>query len=287
MNTVYHYCSAETFLNIIKHKKLWLGDIRYMNDYLEMKWCMNAFRELLETDLSDSQYKAIYENTADNQSTTKPYISCLSQSGDILSQWRAYAQDGHGIALGLDSSKLDVRMDSPISVNRYIKKSFFLNKVSYLDNESVKALIIKIIESHSNAVNFFADENSDFAASSRDLQNEIVSLGNMILHISLHIKNPAFSEEQEIRLIYNHLPMFHHLDDKKNSTYHEFLKSKTSRISQGNLTSHYEFPIPIESISEIILGPKCNFDIDDVQDFINSQGLRHDVKIHKSQASYR
>ena len=28
------------------------------------------------------------------------FVSCFSADGDVLSQWRAYADDGHGFAIG-------------------------------------------------------------------------------------------------------------------------------------------------------------------------------------------
>jgi len=30
------------------------------------------------------------------------YIACFSEKGDLLSQWRAYADDGEGVAIGFD-----------------------------------------------------------------------------------------------------------------------------------------------------------------------------------------
>lgn len=37
INTVYHYCSLETFLNILKNKTIRLSDINKSNDFLETK----------------------------------------------------------------------------------------------------------------------------------------------------------------------------------------------------------------------------------------------------------
>lgn len=35
---------------------------------------------------------------------TLPLISCFSKNGDLLSQWRAYAEDGKGFSIGFDSN---------------------------------------------------------------------------------------------------------------------------------------------------------------------------------------
>ena len=35
---------------------------------------------------------------------TLPLIGCFSKNGDLLSQWRAYAEDGKGFSIGFDSN---------------------------------------------------------------------------------------------------------------------------------------------------------------------------------------
>lgn len=287
MNKIYHYCSTETFLNIIKNKKLWLGDIRYMNDFMEVNWFMDSFRELLDIELTEPQHKRLFENIKSNQSMTKPYICCLSQSGDILSQWRAYAQDGHGIAIGFDPNKLDVTSNSSVHPNIYVKNSFFLNNIKYLTKLEIRDTVLDLLKKYPKALDFFSTKHSNFSNLSLDLQNEITGLSMAIMHMALHTKNPAFIEEKEVRLIYNHFPKFHKESSPENSTSKDFLNSKKMRISNGNLTSYFEFMIPNEAISDIILGPKCNFDFTDVKDFILLNGLTHDIIIDKSKASYR
>lgn len=39
VETLYHYCSVETFFNIIKNASLWLSDIEKSNDYEECVVC--------------------------------------------------------------------------------------------------------------------------------------------------------------------------------------------------------------------------------------------------------
>ena len=43
---IYHYCSVESFFNIITSKVLWLSDIEYMNDRLEGQWSNEIFKNL-------------------------------------------------------------------------------------------------------------------------------------------------------------------------------------------------------------------------------------------------
>ena len=39
------------------------------------------------------------------------YITCFSRNGDLLSQWRAYGDDGRGVSIGFNS-KLLYKVDS-------------------------------------------------------------------------------------------------------------------------------------------------------------------------------
>src|SRR5690606_28676010 len=66
----------------------------------------------------------IVEGYADS---TEGFALCLSEKGDLLSQWRAYARDGTGISIGFSSDFL-MRDYGPVNFG----KSFYeLIKVNY------------------------------------------------------------------------------------------------------------------------------------------------------------
>ncbi|KVJ38982.1 hypothetical protein AWS33_08085 [Enterobacter cloacae subsp. cloacae] len=286
MSTVYHYCSTDAFLNIVKYKKLWLGDIEYMNDFMEMKWFMNVFNEIIASEMCEAAYKKIHEEIIRNINLTRRYMCCLSESGDILSQWRSYAQDGTGVSIGFNPEKLKVRHYELLSQNINIKESFFLNKVSYISKERVRERIIEVLSSDQEVNNFFSQNNRGFVKLELDMQHRIVHLMRKILHLAIHIKNPAFSEEKEVRLVYNHMPSHHNNEKHHIKNYANFIKSKNYRISNGNLTSYYEFPLFNGSIQKIILGPKNKFNENEVKEFLKMHNHQN-VEIERSKASYR
>jgi len=286
MSNVYHYCSAETFLNIIKYKKLWLGDPQHMNDFMEMKWFMNVFDEVITSEMSEQGYKQIHAELIKNFNLTRRYICCLSESGDILSQWRSYAQDGTGVAIGFDPEELNVRHYEFFSQNINVRNSFFLNKVSYLSKESVREEILEILLSDQEVNEFFALNTNSFNTLDKNMQDRIINLMRKLLHLSIHLKNPAFSEEKEVRLVYNHMPSHHNNEKYHIKHYANFIKSKNYRISNGNLTSYYEFPLLKGCIKEIILGPKNKFSEDEVREFLKMHSLSK-VEVDRSKASYR
>ncbi|MBF2791326.1 MULTISPECIES: hypothetical protein [Enterobacter] len=90
--------------------------------------------------------------------------------------------------------------------------SFFLNNIKYLTKLEIKNTALPLLQKYPNALDFFKDKKSNFSDISVDLRNGITGLSMAIMHMALHTKNPAFIEEKEARLIYNHLPLYHNED---------------------------------------------------------------------------
>ena len=55
MKIVYHYCSLDSFLQIITNKTIRLASMRHMNDPNELKWGFNKY--LLTYDLTNEEKK--------------------------------------------------------------------------------------------------------------------------------------------------------------------------------------------------------------------------------------
>lgn len=272
---IYHYCDANTFCSICTNKKIWFNDLFSMNDYLEMYWGYSiwekaATRLLPEVgkDFLDEIDKIIH--SAGYKGLL--IASCFSLNGDVLSQWRAYTNDGNGYAIGFlaeDLIKLPVR---PLKVlyeeEKQIKESIVAIKALY-----------KIFKSTSN------DEKSRF--------NELAFLFGYDLSA---FKNPAFSEEQEIRLI--HLLDFEPSNGflklfDAGGTYFGMEKEGEEikyRIKQNIPTPYIELDFTnkgqINPIKEVIIGPKNEVLPSAISIFMETMQLEN-VKIKKSKASYR
>ena len=53
MGNIYHYCSLDTFAQIIKNKTIRLSDLNKTNDYMEKKWGMKLLYRTLCDELQD------------------------------------------------------------------------------------------------------------------------------------------------------------------------------------------------------------------------------------------
>lgn len=140
----YHYCSVDTFLSIINNSNIWLSDAEKTNDYTEMKWLFSKIHETVEQALLSYQKffseevilkskKLTYqiaENLLNKKApivqNSKSFLACFSESGDLLSQWRAYGNDGNGIAIGFNPSIFEKFKD---------ESYYIMSKVIYSDKD--------------------------------------------------------------------------------------------------------------------------------------------------------
>lgn len=99
---VYHYCSLETFYNIMSNYTIRMSNISKTNDTEEMTYIISQNRYWISQLLNEynnrleDTYK-LRDNFVDNafdyrlnELSTTFYIACFSQKSDLLSQWRRY-----------------------------------------------------------------------------------------------------------------------------------------------------------------------------------------------------
>jgi len=269
-NIIYHYCNVEAFRAIIQNKILWLSSVYNLNDYKEIHWIKDKVNKKVE-ELKDKdnffKYKA-FEKLYLNQ-LPNVYIASFSKGEDLLSQWRAYANDGFGVAIGFN-------MD-------YFKTNELIQTTKVLydekEQESEIAKILTPLEKIANDTDF---ESSEF----KTICSNIISNIN---NLSARSKNELFKEEQEVRLI--HSPVI--IDDKENERFifKKNLSDMKFRSVCGNLIPYFElkFDKKINNtppIVEIIKGPKNKFIDEEVKIFLANNGF-YSVKIKDSKSSYR
>ncbi len=103
---VYHYCSLETFKNIIANKSLWLCDVQKSNDSKECMALPECIKELaVEQNLRETyppEQRKLFDRFINflGHSVRHTYTICFSRKRDDLNQWRGYASDGTGLCIG-------------------------------------------------------------------------------------------------------------------------------------------------------------------------------------------
>ncbi len=247
-----------------------------MNDSDESIWIEKYF-DTIKNYFKDEKYQEFLRSTLEIYRVNKypPFVFCLSASKDILSQWRAYSQDGQGVCLSFNTKHLKFKQEIP-SPNVYAHQTLGLAKVEYY-NYSQKNKILEICKKFKKQFDLKAPKGEDAFLS--------IDFGLAIVNWSLVFKNSNFREEREWRII--HTPGYGSIK------YEEPLANLSNlefRLSQGKIVTYYNYCFDTDftsaCIDEIILGPKCKMNIEEVRTFLEHNNLNR-TRITQSKSTYR
>lgn len=271
---LYHYTDVSAVKSILEKKRLWLTDVRFLNDAEEMSEGFKIIIDYLNRQISNvpDRHELFYDAVEYIEGSImrrqgygldrRPvFVSSFSQAGDLLSQWRAYG----GYAIEFDSSAFPI----PISKCLY-------DEGQKLNEAAKVSLDCTIIMAQSMLENDGQLDEQGYEAFSE------------IIGLAARMKHNCFSEEREYRIV-----LGHDIDpDIENGPDVEFR-------AKGNLLIPYvEAVIPVESIKSIMIGPmrdqelayasmksfvrKINFD-----SFSQEVISLHDIDVVKSSIPYR
>ena len=247
---LYHYCSIEAFTSIMKSKSIMLSDITKSNDSTEL---ISLLIEMKKQYVNDSDKASLDEIIDGIKTVAICWAFCLSEEGNLLSQWRGYGADGAGFSIGFDENTM--------------------NKYFPCKSNSFEIDLIKM------------DYTFDFSQLHNMGPNESKLFA---LCKSFEIKNSAFAEEQEHRIaaistkdtffkqkIENNLT-FCNKDDNSLFTFNNSNDSQMLKFGyKPIMTSYIELPFDFigNPVREIIIGPKNKLTVADVKAFLVSEGF--------------
>lgn len=274
---VYHYCSVDTFLKIIQNKSLRLSDIGKANDYTEITYMENMIREefakKIETlKLKDEGISLILSLEENFRNMRLNYINlyaiCFSEEKDLLSQWRGYANDGSGIAIGFSKDIMQT-----VNEDKY---GLTFKKVCYAEEEQRK-----FAEKEVQIIMDTMKIKNIFGAFGEVYENDIKNIGCM--------KQPGFSEEKEWRLCIGMCP---EVRIGREGVFNNFSLSeiKTQYIRE-QLVTYFDLrfeKICNDFVKEIVIGPSAKVTKRDIRMSLSINGFDTDkINITKSQITYR
>lgn len=271
-DTLYHYCNPAAFLNIIQSKSLWLSDSYAANDYVEGSWAYPIIDKVIakyRNDQTDHLFNEFIQTFKLN--APRIYMNCLSSDGDLLSQWRGYALDGKGFAIGFNPKYFEFKVQLPTR-NISPKEAIGLSHVIY-DREEQENLIESL--------------TIEFA-----LKQQLTGHLTILLQlVSLIAKNPKFAEEKEWRIIHTpniligiepNVPPFEIWGGISEMKF--YLSYNQSIVPYFELSFADSKKHP--AINEIILGPKNPSSPTAIRMLLNQHGFQN-VAIKRSEATYR
>jgi hypothetical protein len=270
---LYHYTDSAALLGIMKGRELWATHIRYLNDAREFVHAIEIAKEYVDQ-LQKSKSSILLRNlkwTLDGM-PGNTFIISFSEVSDLLSQWRGYCPAG-GYSLNFNAAKLK---------ELAAQQLFVMVKCSY-EREEQENLIKQLI--HSAIDNFEGYKLPH--PHTEDLNEESrahVFCGTWFFpkmqRLASAMKHPAFSEEQEWRLVgalYKPLPP---MDLRPRGSI--LVPFEVFKLSPNNNA-------PLEGIIEsVMVGPNADqelatFGVERLQQL----DLIRNMRIERSTAPYR
>lgn len=288
---LYHYCSLESFYNIIQTKTIRLYDLREMNDISELslenvEWIRllceeyrkHPFDFYYETkdNLTHDFYEYIFdeyfkhEMNPNSRHNTYYFAFCMTKLCNDLNQWRLYGDNCKGICLAFNKDTLK-------------KTGFDLVNIEYVDIDNMVSTIISDVLSKT--------KNASYNKDNRELEKFRFDLLGKIKSEFYKYKNNAYSNEKEIRLVKTiktrTFAINCNTDYIMQNDYDIFNEIKFT-IKNKRLVGYCDVNIDDLGLEEIILGPLNETTKASIMLFLAKNGIniKNDC-IFKSTIPYR
>jgi hypothetical protein len=252
-STIYHYTDSSGLLGILESGKFRLTDLLSLNDPTELRHSVNHAYEMLAsaaaaasahpaTKVFADRFKALGERSVEEAAHF--FVTCFSRDGDDLGQWRAYADNGNGFAIGFDGARLETGFVMPQRKKIGGKATF---PITY-DDSALRAIHQKLIDETLPLIelpNGRGLHNSDIHEYMKRLS---VGLAVSVLRAATFFKHEAYTAEKEYR--YLDLRAMHDpIDDVK----HAARRHSLIRFTEFDWKTGYR-----DALREIVIGPAAN-----------------------------
>ena len=214
---LWHYTTIPVFREIAKHKVIHLNPLDRMNNSREGKWLSSYLAQ-----------NTLWQNgplasPILRYPRTDTFAFCLSEAKDLLSQWRAYANGGRGVAIGFDPTLLRNIFQAKETWDSLAAKSELTPHTSFVkveyggDISAIVDVLVKLIaqithDTKSNWDKTFSPEDRNYYRINGQYHSAGKRVLRMIHHLDPLLKNAAFLEEREWRMIlYQGIPQVEHM----------------------------------------------------------------------------
>lgn len=213
MTILYYYCSNNAFHSIIENRSIWLSSLSLSNDSMEGKLVTEILARIAKDDgLVQADLQRLLESVDLLEQIIDGLGFCLSEDGDLLSQWRGYAADASGVSIGFSKEYLE---QLAAAIRNQKKPGFTLQKIEYNPEDQLRLVeptYKKIKEFLAkgpfkiSAMRGLLDVRSDeeIEIENKKIKDAFSRLSMTVLTLFSKLfllKTSAFREEREWRLI--------------------------------------------------------------------------------------
>jgi len=258
---LFHYTRRAALLGILSTKTLHASSARYLNDAQELSTATLIASTVLD------QRRPPTPGLAKLHSLFRAFLAGAGQvdacvfsmsndGGDVLSQWRAYAQPGDGYAIGFDGPALADRLRA--------KNVMFLLAPCEYDEVHQRQLVTQVFADAEKELNDAIARGVDHdTAQSRAFMFFVTGF----LLAAPIVKHQAFRDEQEWRLIFPLQPLF---------------GSEVGFRDGGSLlVPFYKVVLEKLPIGEVVIGPTPHtlLEMKAVSALLNNTGVKAGVRL--------
>jgi hypothetical protein len=190
---IYHYTSLAGLVSIIENQSLYCTNLNFLNDKKEYRFGVEQIVTVVEKLKNEDFNQEVlekFEKNIDSIFSNERFVTCFSKNGDLLSQWRAYANQGKGISIGYEKNKLSQSLYQSV-------------KATHIEYDEKYQL--QVIEELIRVSISFFDERKDFI-DWEDYGYEwmvTTAIIGFLQEIISSYKSAGFDEEKEYRLEYS------------------------------------------------------------------------------------
>ncbi len=287
---IYHYTSLSGLIGIIESQALFSSNIQFLNDRKEFEYGVELILSTISKLKKKKRNLNILEKVEKNIDLIykcERYVTCFSLKGDLLSQWRAYGNNGYGISIGFD------RFNLTSSLSQYLNEKMIV----YNENDqiySIEKQINWIIEYFENTKELIDWNGYDY---------DFLVAKEIIEYLEMSIssfKHPSFEDEKEYRIEYEiggninkegKEKLFFKSTDNLVVPYLKLTNEYKDYISNPDYKEndvHPTFVVKKLPIKEIIIGPSLDFQSnkESISKLLKSNGYEN-IEIIESDVPYR
>lgn len=207
---LYHYTKLDTLWKILESDSLFARNIRFSNDFNEYMTGRDTIEKFVSDlpDLDNPQKEEILEKIHKNPMMY--FMVCFCEDGDLLSQWRGYAQNG--VSIGMDFTGGICRKRD---LAQHVEEFCVLNNLRYRESEAgksdgkynIKGKPLSFLQMPYKVQYISKSKKSNEETEMQDILQTLYG-GNeddstRLLGYIPYIKDIGFREEEEYRLIYD------------------------------------------------------------------------------------
>lgn len=201
---VYHYTDDKGLRGILETGQLWLSDIFSLNDPSELSHGFSHVVKILNEKAADGpgETRIFAKHFADfldrgMEGSAHYFVCSFSSDGDDLGQWRAYADNGRGYALGFDGKSLEgaFTRDNGVPIEHASTHHVTYNDAALIDIHR------RMVDNMFDLISLPRGRRMDEASINAYMMELSVSLSLHALRAALFFKHEAYRNEKEFRFM--------------------------------------------------------------------------------------